>query len=303
MMVALQISCSMFEVKSDRMNQPEVRDLPYNARAKGTGDLRRRVLVLPFLDGSQRKSEKNVATARKAFINSLTKTDQVILVQPSDFPRDLNRMRNEQEYDLEAISKIAAGIGISVVVEGKILEIKAKRISDEIGLMRSVKAEVQGTVRIRAYATKSGHEILNDLRQAEVESSTTRVAKQVYEDRTLEEDPKLVEDVVSKAVQASVPEIIRAVNKISWEGRIALVRAEKVYLNAGRLSGLQVGDIVKVSEEGEDIFDPDTGVLIGRVPGHMKGTLEIISYFGQDGATCIVHSGAGFKENDRVELY
>jgi hypothetical protein len=303
--VGVLTGCGSWNVKSDRFNNnnPQVRDEPYAARSKGGGDVRRRVLVLPFLDGAKRKSQVNVQSARKALVQSLFKTDQVVLVQPTDFPRDLNRMRNEHEYDLEAISKVAAGVGIAVVVEGKVLEIKARRISDPVGLMRSVRAQVEGSVRIRAYASKTGKEILNDVRTAEMETSTTRVAKTVDEDRNLDEDPKLVEDVITKAVQATVPEIIKAVNKISWEGRIALVRGEKIYLNAGRISGLQVGDIIKVSEEGEDIFDPDTGALIGRVPGHMKGTLEIISYVGQDGTACIVHSGGGFKENDRVELY
>jgi hypothetical protein len=35
----------------------------------------------------------------------------------------------------------------------------------------------------------------------------------------------------------------------------------------------------------------------------MKGSLEVISYFGQDGAIAVIHSGSGFKENDRIEMY
>ena len=34
----------------------------------------------------------------------------------------------------------------------------------------------------------------------------------------------------------------------------------------------------------------------------MKGTVEIISYFGNDGAVTSVHSGSGFKESDLVEF-
>ncbi|MDZ4084592.1 MAG: hypothetical protein U1E10_16745, partial [Bdellovibrionales bacterium] len=93
------------------------------------------------------------------------------------------------------------------------------------------------------------------------------------------------------------------VEKLSWEGRVALVKGERVYLNAGRLSGLQVGDILRISEEGEDVHDPETGNYIGRVPGRLKGTVEIVSYFGRDGAIAVLHSGSGFRENDLVELY
>jgi hypothetical protein len=58
-----------------------------------------------------------------------------------------------------------------------------------------------------------------------------------------------------------------------------------------------------VSEEGQEIFDPETGGFIGKAPGRMKGTIEIVSYFGKDGAIGIIHSGSGFEENDIVEIY
>jgi hypothetical protein len=90
---------------------------------------------------------------------------------------------------------------------------------------------------------------------------------------------------------------------MTWEGRIAMIAGDRVYLNAGRLSGLQINDILKVTEEGKEIYDPQTGRFIGKAPGRMKGTVEVVSYFGKDGAIAVIHSGSGFKENDRVEMY
>ena len=100
-----------------------------------------------------------------------------------------------------------------------------------------------------------------------------------------------------------VGNLLRALRKMSWTGRIALVRGEKLYLNAGRLSGLQAGDILRVTESKDEIFDPETGGYLGNIMGRMKGTIEVISYFGKDGAVTIVHSGSGFEENDIVEFY
>ncbi len=91
--------------------------------------------------------------------------------------------------------------------------------------------------------------------------------------------------------------------KLSWEGRVAAVAGERIFVNAGRLSGLQVGDILKITDEGDDVYDPETGRFIGTAPGRLKGTVEVVSYFGKDGAIAVVHSGSGFQENDRVELY
>ena len=66
---------------------------------------------------------------------------------------------------------------------------------------------------------------------------------------------------------------------------------------------VRVGDLLKVIDTGSEIYDPEIGYHLGRVAGKTKGTLEIISYFGNDGAISVVHSGAGFKESDRVEVY
>jgi hypothetical protein len=77
----------------------------------------------------------------------------------------------------------------------------------------------------------------------------------------------LIQSVINRAFVATIPRIVNAVEKLSWEGRVALVKGERVYLNAGRLSGLQVGDILRISEEGEDVHDPETGNYIGRVRG------------------------------------
>ncbi|MCJ8275463.1 MAG: hypothetical protein HRT44_11735, partial [Bdellovibrionales bacterium] len=109
--------------------------------------------------------------------------------------------------------------------------------------------------------------------------------------------------VVKAAFSKVQGPIVRALRKLNWSGRVALVRGEKLYLNAGRLSGIQVGDILKVTEAKEEVFDTETGGYLGNITGLMKGTLEVVSYFGKDGAVTIVHSGSGFKENDIVEFY
>lgn len=283
---------------------PEIRDLPYQARQSRELVPRKRVMVLPFIDtGSATRSARAADAARDAFLRQMRKTDDFVVVANSDFPKDVSTYLKNGEYELEAMGKIGGGMGLSAIIEGKILEIKARRIGDAVGLVREVRARIQASVQIRVVNTKNGHVILNETRSAEVEDSTTRVAERSSSDRFLEEDPKLIELVVAKAFQSTVPRIAQALDKLSWEGRVALIKGDRIYLNAGRLSGLQIGDILKVTEDGEDVYDPETGALIGRVPGRLKGTIEVVSYFGKDGSIGIIHSGSGFKENDLVELY
>jgi hypothetical protein len=294
-------SCAIVSPRT-ASREPEVRDVPFQARQNIDQAPRKRVMVLPFLDDSPRSKGASVV-ARDAFVRALRKTDDFLVVANTDFPKDVSTYLKNGEYDLEAMAKIGGGMGLAAIIEGKIIEVKAKRIGDEVGLVRQIRARVEGTVQVRMVNTKNGNVGLNETRTADVEETTTRVAERAFSDRFLEEDPKLIEAVISKAFQSTIPRIAQSVEKLSWEGRVALIKGDRVYLNAGRLSGLQIGDILKITEEGEDVYDPENGSLIGKVPGRLKGTVEVVSYFGRDGAISIVHSGSGFRENDRVELY
>lgn len=295
--------CSLLSSRRAALSQTPVYDVPHQARGSN-GGVKKRILVLPFQDEKLTRSDEVKDIARRAVVREILNTGQFVVVRNSDFPQDLAKFINEKkEYDLAEISKIASGMGIAAILEGKIIEIRAKRIGDQVGLIRQVSAQVEAVVRLRMAATKNGKILLKETRNSKVISTTTRIAKYTYSDRYLEQDPLLVKKAVIKAVRGFIGAIVRSVDKISWEGRVAMVAGDKIYVNAGRLSGLQVGDVLKVTEKGPDIFDPETGVFIGNAPGRMKGTLELISYFGKDGAIGIVHSGSGFRENDRVELY
>ncbi|NJL23844.1 MAG: hypothetical protein HC902_00765 [Calothrix sp. SM1_5_4] len=242
--------------------------------------------------------------ARQTVIRELAKTRQFVVVALEDFPQDPKKfLTEENEYDLNQVARLASAMGVAAVLEGKVLNIKAKRMGDSVGLIRELRAQVSTQVRVRIYAGKNGKEILNEMRSADTEAVTTRVAERGDITNSLSEDPELVRAAIRKAFLGAVPNVVRAVEKLSWEGRVAMVAGERIFVNAGRLSGLQVGDILKVTDEGDDVYDPDSGRFIGTAPGRLKGTIEVVSYFGKDGAIAIIHSGSGFQENDRVELY
>ncbi len=297
-------ACSLLERRGAQpASAVETREAPMEAREPEAG-LRHRILILPFIDERSDRSQKVTEEARRTVLKELAKTGQFVMVSPEDFPQDVKKyLTAEGDYDIEQVARLAAGMGISAVLEGKILEIRAKRMGDQVGLVRELRAKVDAQIRLRMAAGKNGHEILNETRSGSVESVTTRLAENSTSDRQLSEDPDLVRQAVRKAVAGSLTAVVRAVEKLTWEGRVAMVSGDRVYVNAGRLSGIQMGDILKVTEDGDEVFDPETGRFIGKAPGRMKGTIEVISYFGKDGAIGVVHSGSGFKENDRVELY
>ena len=262
-----------------------------------------RILILPVIDAERLASPKVTNYARDVLVKRLLKTDQFVVIRNEDFPKDVHSFRVNDTYDLEKMAKIAQGIGIAAIVEGRLLSLRARRIGDEVGIVRKIKARMEANIQVRMVSTDNQKILLNEERSAVVEDTTTRIGKYASSDRFLRDDPKLVALSVRKAFESIIPPILSSVRKLSWEGRIAHINGEKIYINAGRISGLQIGDLLKVVDEGRDVYDPETGDFIGHAPGRMKGTLEIVNYFGKDGAVAVIHSGAGFKPLDRVELY
>lgn len=300
----LLVSCSHLSGKhADKAPEIETKDVGFAARSEEEAP-RHRILILPFLDERPDHSQAMTEVARQTVVRELLKTHQFVIVTPEDFPQDPKKFLSEEnEYDLTAVSRQAAALGVAAVVEGKVLSIKAKRIGDSVGLIRTLKAQVSTQVRVRIYAGKNGKEILNEVRSADTDATSTRVGERGDMTVSLSEDPELIRAAIRKAFLGAIPNIMRAIEKLGWEGRVAMVSGERVFVNAGRLSGIQVGDVLKVTEEGDDVYDPETGRFIGTAPGRLKGTVEVVSYFGKDGAIAVIHSGSGFQENDRVELY
>ncbi len=294
---------SLFNCQSmNRSPGPVVRDVPFEAR--GEEGVRHRIFVLPFLDERGDRPQRLLEEARQTVIRELLKTNQFVVTPTSDFPHDPAKfIIDQREYDLQQIAKLMSGLGVAAVVEGKIMDIRARRQGDSFGLIRQSKAQAQAEIRVRVFAVRNGKELLVETRSGEADVTSTRLGSHSQGDHLLLEDPELVRSAVRKAFLATTPQLVRAMEKLNWEGRVAMVSGERIFINAGRLTGIQVGDILKVLEQGEEVFDPETGVFIGAAPGRMKGTIEIISYFGRDGSVGVVHSGSGFRENDRVELY
>lgn len=264
---------------------------------------RKRLMVLPFLDSNDTHPQSLRDNTRSLFISKLNQTGEFIVLGTNDLKFNPSEEMKSGDYTLNTIGPKAAELGISAVLEGRIMDVKVTRQADPVGLFRQVKTKFEVVVRLRIAIAKSGREIFNTTKTVTLEDAQQRVAESVTTDKLIASSPELVQRLVSDAFLDFEPQIVNALSRLSWEGRVALINGDRVFLNVGKISGVQIGDLLRVTEEGEEVFDPQTGVFIGKSPGRLKGTLEVISYFGQDGAIAILHSGAGFKENDRVEQY
>ncbi len=295
------LACATQETQQPTVKK-EIKDVSFQAR-KDDEAPRKRLMILPFLDNNEARPQALRDAARAEFIKELNKIGDVITVDSKDLRVDFSKNIQNGQYKLDEIAKEAKDLGVAALLEGKVEDLKVKRKSDSVGVFRQMKTTFEAQVRVRIASARSGKELFNTLKTVTIEESNVRVAENANADRFFQANPEILENLLKEAFLDFAPQISDAMGKMSWEGRIAAISGDRIFLNVGRVSGLQVGDVLKVSEEGDEIYDPQSGNYIGKVPGRLKGTLEVVSYFGQDGSIAVIHSGAGFKENDRVELY
>jgi hypothetical protein len=80
-----------------------------------------------------------------------------------------------------------------------------------------------------------------------------------------------------KAIDLAISDLskalVRELDSLDWFCRVAKVEGEDIYMNAGRLSGLRIGDVMEVFRSSD---------LVER--GEQKGKIQISGFFGIDGS-------------------
>lgn len=267
---------------------------------------KKRVAVLPFLDKSTEREAGVLEKARLAFMDDLNKADEMLAIDSSELKIDLTKFTNNNAYDLPALSKALQTAGVSAILESKVIDVRFRNepvTEVNTSTQADKTAAFEVVVQARLINIRSEQELFNTVKTVTIEEKNTKLPENITAHYFFTKNPELVGVLIKDAFLDFTPQINEALVQITWEGRIAALNGERIYLNVGKISGVQIGDVLKVVEDGNEVYDPEIGYHIGKVPGRVKGTLEIISYFGQDGAVSVIHSGAGFKENDRVELY
>ena len=270
-------------------------------------ELKKRVVVLPLLDRKNSLDAAVLAKARDAFVDSLNKTNELIAVDPSVLKLDFSKYVKNNVYDLKAIAHEVQSAGISCLLEGRIVDMRFKnedssKVDNSSSLkLRPVVFEL--VVQARILNIRSEQELFNTVKTVVLDDANSQIPENVTSENFFSRNPELTQILIKDAFLDYTDKLVEALKLITWEGRIATLQGEKIYLNVGQISGVQIGDILKVVDDGNEIYDPELGYHLGKVPGKVKGTVEVVGFFGQDGAVGVIHSGAGFKENDRIEIY
>lgn len=299
-------ACQTFE-RSDSGGslQKSTSDVSNLVTSTSVSGLKQRLLILPLLGEEPKYTSDFKDRAMNAFRMEIQNQGAVIALSSRDLKIDVEKYHSESGYQLKEMSAEARKAGAAGILEASIVDFRVKNTSDSVGLIRNVSTDFEAQIRVRILHLKQGKEVFNTTKTVQFRDQNIRVAERVSGDRFIAKNPEMAAVIIKDALLEFVPQITGLFQNqdVDWQGRVASLQGDRIYLNVGQVSGIQLGDVLKVSDEGEEVFDPQTGILIGEAPGRIKGTVEVISYFGKDGAIAIIHSGAGIKENDRVLPY
>ena len=265
--------------------------------------VRKKAALLTFLNESPYGGEELAMMATEELREALSKTQLFIMTnQGNKIFGSSKEIYAGGGLKLSQLYRQAKTAGIHFVIFGRIIESRVREKKDEIGFVRRVQSYADSKIEIRLFDVNSNKEAYSSVVEGYADDEVHRFFASSRQSQ-LAYRQNLLEHGVKVAVRKSVPKIVQTSAKLDWVGRVAKIIGKKIYINAGRRSGLQINDVLKAMTEGSEIYDPTTGGLIGISKGEIKGTLEIIDYFGPDGSIAILHSGGAVHEGDFVQLY
>lgn len=265
--------------------------------------IKKKVALLSFYNESPMGGEDLAIVATEEFRREMSKSREFLFD-----PEAESVFGNSKEIyagggiKLAQLARKAKMSGVNIVVFGRVKEARIRQKSDEIGFVRKVKSLAETYVEVKVYDVLANKELYSETVDGNISDDNLRFYKAESEEN-LSYRQDLLRYSVKVAVRKFVPRIVKLGSRLDWMGRVAKIIGTRIYINAGRSSGLNLGDILKVITEGQEIYDPESGAMIGMSQGEVKGTLEVVDYFGPDGAVCTLHSGGSVTEGDFVQLY
>lgn len=230
----------------------------------------------------------------------LQKTGRFIIIPQQDVASILGQqaMGASGAVNPATAAKMGKILGLNAMVTGAITAYSEAEEGSDYLVYKKKKQIARVTVDYRIVDTTTGIQLVADSGQGVYEKKTGGAlglgSKSSY-DADLRDGA--LRDALTKAMVNMLPQF----ESQEWSGRIASIKGRTVYLNAGKKTGLKVGDLLMVQELGEEIIDPQTNVSLGRAPGSIKGEVMVTGFFGRDGSMATIKSGAGFKTNDLVK--
>ncbi len=254
---------------------------------------KKKIVILDFENNTTYQEEKIGEAATKALTDKLEATQRVVTVDRNVVSDSLKRegLAFENLTDPSVIKHAHQSLGIQAFALGKVMDVsllssKTSETSEEEVTFATAKVE------IRLVDASTGNLLKTFIGRSPIFG-------------TKETGEYSRSKAVLKAINFSLDEIseglLRQLDFFDWTTTIAKIEGDNLYINAGKLSGLRIGDTLEVYEPGREIIHPKTNLSLGWTTGQLKGVVKINDLFGVDASVGKVVQGQGFAQNDVVK--
>ena len=254
---------------------------------------KKKVAILDFENNTTYKDEKIGEAVAKKLSDKLEATQRVVVLDKTVVSEMLNRegFKFENLTEPSVMKRAHQSLGIQAFVLGTVTDVsllssKASETSDEEVAFATTKVE------IRLVDASTGNPLKTFIGRSPIFG-------------TKETGENSRGKAVLKAIDFGLDDIsegfLRQLDLLDWATNVAKVDGENIYLNAGKLSGVRIGDTLEVFEPGKEILHPNTNLSLGWTTGKLKGTVRVTDLFGVDAAVGTIVQGSGFSSNDVVK--
>ncbi len=246
-------------------------------------DLKRKVVIAHFDDRTTQGEEVLGDWVAEKLMNEANRRSHRILLTDYQMVKEFLEKKGTDLKDLETpkvLYLLNEVFGIQALVMGQLsgpYVFTTKPTKDEEGTASAIIK-----IEMRLVDTFSGKTLKNFSANNPIFSSKQR--------GTFSEEKAKV-----KAIDITIADLGRALarelDNMDWFCRIAKVEGDEVYLNAGKLTGLKVGDVMEVFRPGAP-----------GERGEIKGKVKISAFFGIDASMGRLIQGKNAAVNDILKL-
>ena len=254
---------------------------------------KKKLAILDFENKTTYKDEQIGEAVAKALSDKLESSQRIVAVDRTVVSEMLRRegFKFETLMDPSVMKQAHQSLGIQAFTFGRVHDLsllsqKVSETSEEEATSATLKLE------IRLIDASTGNLLKTFIGRSPIFG-------------TRETGVNSRSKAVLKAIELSLDDILdgflRQLDLLEWTTTVAKVEGDNLYLNAGKSSGLRIGDTLEVFEPGEEIIHPVTNFSLGWTTGQLKGVIRVTDLFGVDAAIGKIVQGQGFNPNDVVK--
>ena len=260
---------------------------------------KRRVAVIEF-DNKTPYGQRELGTAASdIMITELQKTGAFILVERDKVQSliDEQKFSNSELAEPATAVKLGRMLGASAVVIGSVSQFGEKEQGEDVVIYQRRSQIADATVDVRVVDVASGEILVADSGRGE---ATQTIKNTLGMGGRASYDTTLAGDAMRAAIFKFVKNVVDRMTTQPFTARVAQVDSGKIYIDAGKATGLAIGTQLEVLRPGKEIISPTTGKSMGETTNHV-GWVKVVDYFGDDGAVaCPVEGDA--QPKDYVKL-